>query len=217
MIDRNSVIIGEVKNKKFIEVQRAATKGYADCFQRGIKIPARKLLDIKNPFSNARNTLPVKGSSQGYVTTAVVSILAILSLFATRNMIVATVDNFRSAGYSQALTTSLYAAEVALQATITEMETRSGLATASNCFEVTLSNVEIDTNLEATASYRAEPLGATTVGSETRYLYRVYATAVYRVGSATVSQIVSVDVNSPNTVYLLPATWTDRLAPCALP
>ena len=130
MIDLNSVIIGEVKNKKFIEVQRAATKGYADCFQRGIKIPARKLLDIKNPFSNARNTLPVKCSSQGYVTTAVVSILAILSLFATRNMIVATVDNFRSAGYYQGLTTSLYAAEVALQDTITEMESRSGLATA---------------------------------------------------------------------------------------
>jgi len=81
-----------------------------------------------------------------------------------------------------------------------------------------LDNVEIDTDLEATASYRAKPLGANTVGSETRYLYRIYASAAYRVASATVSQIVSVEVASPqNIVYLLPATWSDRLAPCALP
>ncbi|MDB2316641.1 hypothetical protein N9V36_04850 [Luminiphilus sp.] len=169
-------------------------------------------------YSKSGNKAYRERVSKGYVTTAVVSILAILSLFATRTMIVATVDNYRSAGYAQGLTTALYAAEVALQDTVTDMEAQSGLATASNCFEVTtLSNVEIDTGLEATASYRAEPLGATTVGSETRYLYRVYATAVYRVASATVSQIVSVEVDSPNTVYLLPATWSDRLAPCALP
>ncbi|MDB2511381.1 hypothetical protein N9X48_01730 [Luminiphilus sp.] len=169
-------------------------------------------------YSKSGNKAYRERVSKGYVTTAVVSILAILSLFATRTMIVATVDNYRSAGYAQGLTTALYAAEVALQDTVTDMEAQSDLAAASNCFEVTLSNVEIDTGLEATASYRAEPLGdETTVGSETRYLYRVYATAVYRVASATVSQIVSVEVASPNTVYLLPATWSDRLAPCALP
>lgn len=217
MIDQYLVIIGRVQKKKPVMLQRVFTKGCTHCFNSGTQIPARKLSDIRKPPGNAQNDLPVKGAFQGYVTTAVVSILAILSLFATRNMIVATVDNFRSAGYSQALTTSLYAAEVALQDTITDMENRSGLDTATNCFEVTLSNVEIDTGIEATASYRAKPLGATTVGSETRYLYKVYATVFYRVASATVSQIVSVEVDSSNTVYLLPATWTDRLAPCALP
>jgi hypothetical protein len=217
MIAQHLPIIGRVQNKKSVTLQRVSIKGCTHYFHSGTEIPVRKLSDIKKPLGNAQNAPPVKGASQGYVTTAVVSILAILSLFATRNMIVATVDNFRSAGYSQALTTSLYAAEVALQDTITDMENRSGLDTATNCFEVTLSNVEIDTGIEATASYRAKPLGATTVGSETRYLYKVYATVFYRVASATVSQIVSVEVDSSNTVYLLPATWTDRLAPCALP
>jgi hypothetical protein len=217
MIGIDVLTFGDFKNKTSVMLQRVSIRGCAHYFHSGTEIPTRKLSDIEKPLGNAQNAPPVKGASQGYVTTAVVSILAILSLFATRNMIVATVDNFRSAGYSQALTTSLYAAEVALQDTITDMENRSGLDTATNCFEVTLSNVEIDTGIEATASYRAKPLGATTVGSETRYLYKVYATVFYRVASATVSQIVSVEVDSSNTVYLLPATWTDRLAPCALP
>ena len=217
MIGIDVLTFGDFKNKTSVMLQRVSIRGCAHCFHSGTEIPKRKLSDIEKPLGNAQNAPPVKGASQGYVTTAVVSILAILSLFATRNMIVATVDNFRSAGYSQALTTSLYAAEVALQDTITNMENRSELDAEPDCFEVTLGNVEIDTDLVATASYRAEPLGATNVGNETRYLFRVYATAVYRVASATVSQIVSVEVDSSNTVYLLPATWTDRLAPCALP
>ena len=217
MIGTDVPTIGDFKNKTSTAFQKVSTRQCSDCLRKGTQIRVRKLEDLKKFDANPRNGLSVKGFSQGYVTTAVVSTLAILSLFATRNMIVATVDNFRSAGYSQALTTSLYAAEVALQDTVSEMENRSGLDTASSCFEVTLSNVEIDTDLEATASYRAEPLGATTVGSETRYLFRVYVTAIYRVASATVSQIVSVELGSTNTVYILPATWTDRLAPCALP
>lgn len=204
-------------NKNFPVIQRVSTKTGKDDPREGVETQSIGPLNFKHAPQNAKTSRPTTYSSQGYVTTAVVSILAILSLFATRNMIIATVDNYRSAGYSQALTTSLYAAEVALQDAVTEMESRGGLDTQSNCFEVSLNNVEIDTDLEATASYRAEPLGGTTVGSETRYLYRVYATAVYRVASATVSQIVSVEVDSPNAVYLLPATWTDRLAPCALP
>ena len=216
MIARSAFTIGNGQNKNSVVFQKVSARAWPDCSHKSIRILARKLVDIKKSNGNPRNATPMKGYSQGYVTTAVVSILAILSLFATRNMIVATVDNFRSAGYSQALTTSLYAAEVALQDTITEMENRGGLDTTEDCFEETLSSVVIDTDLEATASYRAEPLGATTVGSETRYLYRVYATAIYRVASSTVSQIVSVEIGGTNTVYILPATWTDRLAPCAL-
>lgn len=205
------------ENMTCVVIQRIFAKKGEDNPQACVETQMSGRLNQKRAPHDIKTPLGATYSSQGYVTTAVVSILAILSLFATRNMIIATVDNYRSAGYSQALTTSLYAAEVALQDTVTELESRGGLDTQSNCFEVSLSNVEIDTGLEATASYRAEPLGGTTVGSETRYLYRVYATAVYRVASATVSQIVSVEVDSTNTVYLLPATWTDRLAPCALP
>ena len=204
-------------NKNFAIMQKVFTKKSEDDPRESVETQIIRRLNLKHAPHIAKTSRPAAYSSLGYVTTAVVSILAILSLFATRNMIIATVDNYRSAGYSQALTTSLYAAEVALQDAVTEMENRGGLDTQSNCFEVSLNNVEIDTGLEATASYRAEPLGDTTVGSETRYLYRVYATAVYRVASATVSQIVSVEVDSSNAVYLLPATWTDRLAPCALP
>lgn len=209
MINPDSSIKSVLQSRDSITVPKAPSRTYASYFCRRVATKATRRLGSKDAAN---------GCSSGYVTTAVVSILAILSLFATRSMIVATVDNFRSAGYSQALTTSLYAAEVALQDSITEMETRSGLDATSNCFQVMLDNVEIDTDLEATASYRAKPLGANTVGSETRYLYRIYASAAYRVASATVSQIVSVEVASPqNIVYLLPATWSDRLAPCALP
>lgn len=204
-------------NKNFPVIQQVSRKTGNDDPRERVETQIIGPLNFKHAPHNAKTSRPTTYYSQGYVTTAVVSILAILSLFATRNMIIATVDNYRSAGYSQALTTSLYAAEVALQDAVTDMENRGGLDTQLNCFEISLNNVEIDTDLEATASYRAEPLGGTTVGSETRYLYRVYATAVYRVASTTVSQIVSVEVDSPNAVYLLPATWTDRLAPCALP
>ena len=204
-------------NKNFAIMQKVFTKKSEDDPRESVETQIIRRLNLKHAPHIAKTSRPAAYSSLGYVTTAVVSILAILSLFATRNMIIATVDNYRSAGYSQALTTSLYAAEVALQDAVTEMENRDDLDTQSNCFGDSLNPVEIDTGLEATASYRAEPLGGTTVGSETRYLYRVYATAVYRVASATVSQIVSVEVDSSNAVYLLPATWTDRLAPCALP
>lgn len=217
MIDVGPYIDSEGPHSDVTVLRGVRTRRCADGSIGDLERQVTELIGRITTYSKFGNKAYRERVSKGYVTTAVVSILAILSLFATRTMIVATVDNYRSAGYAQGLTTALYAAEVALQDTVTDMETRSGLATASNCFEVTLSNVEIDTGLEATASYRAEPLGATTVGSETRYLYRVYATAVYRVASATVSQIVSVEVASPNTVYLLPATWTDRAAPCALP
>lgn len=156
----------------------------------------------------------VNALGKGYVTTAVVGILAILSLLATRSMIAASVDNYRASGYSQGLTTALYAAEVALQDAITDM----GSYTANlvdkpegTCVQgFSDESIQIGGDDEsASGEYRAEALGE----NSSRYVFRVYATASYSIFTATVSQVVSVD-DGEDTVYVIPGTWSDRISRC---
>ena len=151
---------------------------------------------------------------RGYVTTAVVGILAVLSLLATRLMITATVDNYRAAGYNQGLTTTLYAAEVILQDAVIHMTTKTSdlISTEAECgngFD-TIRTIEISENNNASGEYKTTYLSE----SSGRHIFQIYAIATYRdFFSATVSQIASVD-GSSQTVYLVPGTWTDRAASC---
>ena len=163
------------------------------------------------------NEHSVSASEKGYVTTAVVGILAILSLLATRSMIGASVDNYRASGYSQGLTTALYAAEVALQTAITDMEgdTANLVVTSEGTCVQGFENESIqigsgDGELQAIGEYRAEALGE----NSSRYMFRVYATASYSIFTATVSQVVSVD-DDGDTVYVIPGTWSDRISRCS--
>lgn len=163
------------------------------------------------------NEYSVSATKKGYVTTAVVGILAILSLLATRSMIGASVDNYRASGYSQGLTTALYAAEVALQEAITDMEgdTANLVVTLEGTCVQGFENESIqigsgDGELQAIGEYRAEALGE----NSSRYMFRVYATASYSIFTATVSQVVSVD-DDGDTVYVIPGTWSDRISRCS--
>ena len=159
------------------------------------------------------NEYCVNALGKGYVTTAVVGILAILSLLATRSMIAASVDNYRASGYSQGLTTALYAAEVALQDAITDMGSNTANLvdkSEGTCVQgFSDESIEIGDDEFASGEYRAEALGE----NSSRYVFRVYATASYSIFAATVSQVVSVD-DGENTVYVIPGTWSDRISRC---
>jgi hypothetical protein len=154
---------------------------------------------------------------RGYVTTAVVSILAILSLLATRVTIGVTVDAYRVAGINQGLTATLYAGEVALKDSVTRISSNnlSDLTGNPSCFNhdfgpVTVTDSDSGLSQDYDMQYYAEFIET----RNNRDLYRVYATAEISIFKTTVSQLVSVD-SSAGTVFLLPGTWSGTLPKCS--
>ena len=152
---------------------------------------------------------------QGYVTTAVVSILAILALLATRVTIGVTLDAFRIAGINQGLTATLYAGEVALKDSVTRISSNlSDLTGNPSCFNHDFGSVTVtDTDSGLSQDYEMQYYAAFIETRNNRDLYRVFATAEASIFKTTVSQIVSID-SSAGTVYLLPGTWSDTLPNC---
>ena len=151
---------------------------------------------------------------RGYVTTAVVSILAILSLLATRVTIGVTVDAYRVAGINQGLTATLYAGEVALKDSVTRISGNlSDLTGNPSCFNHDFGPVTVtDSDSGLSQDYDMQYYVAFIETRNNRDLYRVYATAEISIFKATVSQLVSVD-SSAGTVFLLPGTWSGTLLP----
>ena len=152
---------------------------------------------------------------RGYITTAVVSILAILSLLATRVTIGVTVDAYRVAGINQGLTATLYAGEVALKDSVTRIGNNlSDLTGNPSCFNHDFGSVTVtDSDSGLSRDYDMQYYAAFIQTRNSRDLYRVYATAEASIFKTTVSQIASVD-SSAGTVYLLPGTWSDTLPNC---
>jgi hypothetical protein len=153
---------------------------------------------------------------RGYVTTAVVSILAILALLATRVTIGVTVDAYRVAGINQGLTATLYAGEVGLKDSISRISNNlSDLTGNPSCFNHDFGSVTVtDTDSGLSRNYEMQYYAAFIETRNSRDLYRVFATAEASIFKATVSQIASVD-SSAGTVYLLPGTWSDTLPNCS--
>ena len=152
---------------------------------------------------------------RGYVTTAVVSILAILSLLATRVTIGVTIDAYRVAGINQGLTATVYAGEVALKDSVTRIsENLSDLTGNPSCFNHDFGSVTVtDTDSGLSRDYEMQYYAAFIETRNNRDLYRVYATAEASIFKTTVSQIASID-SSAGTVYLMPGTWSDTLPNC---
>ena len=151
----------------------------------------------------------------GYVTTAVVSILALLSLLTTRVTIGVTVDAYRVAGTNQGLASIVYAGELALKDSVTRISNNlSELTGNPSCFNHDFGSITVtddDTGLsrDYQMTYSAEFIEA----RNSRDLYRVYATAEASIFKTTVSQIASIDA-SAGTVYLLLGTWSNTLPIC---
>lgn len=152
---------------------------------------------------------------RGYITTAVVSILAILSLLATRVTIGVSVDAYRVAGINQGLTATLYAGEVALKDSVTRISNNlSDLTGNPSCFNHDFGSVTVtDSDSGLSRDYDMQYYAAFIETRNSRDLYRVYATAETSIFKTTVSQIASID-SSAGTVYLLPGTWSDTLPNC---
>lgn len=154
--------------------------------------------------------------TEGYITTAVVSILAILSLLATRVTIGVTLENYRVAGLNQGSTSTLYAAEVALKDSVARITANLGdLNSNPACLNhdfgaVTITDTDTGLNQSFQMQYYVEYLET----RNSRDIYRIYARADTGLFKATVSQIASVDT-SASTVYLLPGTWSDTLQDCS--
>jgi len=150
------------------------------------------------------------------VTTAVVSILAILALLATRVTIGVTVDAYRVAGINQGLTATLYAGEVGLKDSVTRISNNlSDLSGNPSCFNHNFGNVTVtDTDSGLSLDYEMQYFAAFIETRNSRDLYRVFATAEASIFKTTVSQIASID-SSAGTVYLLPGTWSDTLPNCS--
>ncbi|MDB2378811.1 hypothetical protein N9V97_08230 [Luminiphilus sp.] len=162
------------------------------------------------PRSNERSKL------HGYVTTAVVSILAILALLATRVTIGVTVDAYRAAGINQGLTATLYAGEVGLKDSVTRISNNlSDLTGNPSCFIYDFGSVTVtDTDSGLSQDYDMQYYAAFIETRNSRDLYRVFATAEASIFKATVSQIASID-SSAGTVYLMPGTWSSMLPNCS--
>ncbi|MDA8590415.1 hypothetical protein N9L12_04395 [Luminiphilus sp.] len=162
------------------------------------------------PRSNERSKL------HGYVTTAVVSILAILALLATRVTIGVTVDAYRAAGINQGLTATLYAGEVGLKDSVTRISNNlSDLTGNPSCFIYDFGSVTVtDTDSGLSQDYDMQYYAAFIETRNSRDLYRVFATAEASIFKATVSQIASID-SSAGTVYLMPGTWSNMLPNCS--
>lgn len=152
---------------------------------------------------------------RGYVTTAVVSILAILSLLATRVTIGVTVDAYRVSGINQGLTATVYAGEVALKDSVTHIsEHLSDFTGNPLCFHHDFEEVMVtDSDSELSQEYHMQYYAEFIDTLNNRDLYRVYATAEASIFKTTVSQIASID-SSAGTVYLMPGTWSDTLPNC---
>ena len=152
---------------------------------------------------------------RGYVTTAVISVLAILSLLATRVTIGVTVDAYRVAGINQGLTATLYAGEVALKDSVTRISNNlSDLTGNPSCFNHDFGSVAVtDSESGLSRDYDMQYYAAFIETRSSRDLYRIYATAEASIFKTTVSQIASIDA-SAGTVYLLPGTWSDTLPNC---
>jgi hypothetical protein len=154
-----------------------------------------------------------KLKQRGYMTTAVVSILALLSLLATQVTIGVTVDAFRVAATNQGLAAIVYAGEVALKDSVARISNNlSELTVNLSCFSYDFGDVTIaDSGLSQVyqMKYYAEFIET----RSSRDLYRVYATAEASIFKTTVSQIASID-SSAGTVYLLPGTWSNTLPKC---
>ncbi|MDB2660797.1 hypothetical protein N9Y46_01515 [Luminiphilus sp.] len=153
---------------------------------------------------------------RGYVTTVVVSILAILSLLATRVTIGVTIDAYRVAGINQGLTATLYAGEVALKDSVTRISRNlSDLTGNPPCFNYDFGSVTVtDTGSGLSLDYDMQYYAAFIETRNSRDLYRVFATAETSIFKATVSQIASID-SSAGTVYLMPGTWSNMLPNCS--
>ena len=153
---------------------------------------------------------------RGYMTTAVVSILALLSLLATQVTIGVTVDAFRVAATNQGLAAIVYAGEVALKDSVARIsDNLSELTGNQSCFshdffDVTIDDADSGLSQVYQMKYYAEFIET----RSSRDLYRVYATAEASIFKTTVSQIASID-SSAGTVYLLPGTWSNTLPSCA--
>lgn len=153
---------------------------------------------------------------RGYVTTAVVSILAILSLLATRVTIGVTVDAYKVAGINQGLTATLYAAEVGLKDSVLRIRNNlSELAGNPSCFNHDFGSVTItDASSGLSQDYSMQYYAAFIETRSSRDLYRVFTTAETSIFKTTVSQIASID-SAAATVYLLPGTWSHTLPNCS--
>lgn len=152
----------------------------------------------------------------GYITTAVVSVLAILSLLATRVTIGVTVDAYRVAGINQGFISTLFAGEVALKDSVTRIGANLGdLSGNPTCFNHDFGSVTVtDADSGLARDYQMEYFAEYIETRNSRDIYRVYATAETSIFKSTVSQIVSIDTTAA-TVYLLPGTWSDTLATCS--
>ena len=152
----------------------------------------------------------------GYITTAVVSVLAILSLLATRVTIGVTVDAYRVAGINQGFISTLFAGEVALKDSVTRIGANLGdLSGNPTCFNHDFGSVTVtDADSGLARDYQMEYFAEYIETRNSRDIYRVYATAETSIFKTTVSQIVSIDTSAA-TVYLLPGTWSDTLATCS--
>ena len=154
-----------------------------------------------------------KAELRGYVTTAVVSVLAILSLLATRASIVATLETYRVAGDSQGIAATLFAAEVALQDSVDHIELNP--LSQESCRNHPFGPVDVTDPDDAslTRSYDMQYYAEYLESTSGRDLYRIYAIASVGSFAATVSQIISVDANTQG-VYLLPGTWAHSVPQC---
>ena len=171
------------------------------------------------PIQRCEQNLPRSSENsklRGYVTTAVVSILAILALLATRVTIGVTVDAYRVAGINQGLTATLYAGEVALKDSVTRISSNlSDLTGNPSCFNHDFGSVTVtDTDSGLSQDYEMQYYAAFIETRNSRDLYRVFATAEASIFKTTVSQIASID-SSAGTVYILPGTWSDTLPNCS--
>ena len=168
----------------------------------------------RNRTHARHNTDPLL--TRGYVTTAVVAILAVLSLLATRVTIGVTVDAYRVAGFTQGATATLYGAEVSLKDSVARIASNlTDLASNPSCFNHNFGTVSVtDSDTGLSRDFQMQYYAEYIETRNSRDLYRVYALADSGAFKATVSQIASVDT-SAGTVYLLPGTWSDTMQDCS--